>query len=78
MGNSETPLKAERMSFADRPGGIWGFGWEADECARCIFGGKVQSERMPWRDSVLMMSVFDEIRSQGEVVYPESIETTEL
>ena len=38
----------------------------------------MQSERMPWRDSVLMMSVFDEIRSQGEVVYPESIETTEL
>lgn len=78
MGNLETPVEAERISFADRPGKIWGFGWEADECARCIFDGKVQSERMPWRDSILMMEVFDEIRKQGEVVYPESIETTDL
>ena len=61
-----------------RPGGIWGFGWEADEVARCLAAGKKESERMPLRDTILMMEVFDEIRRQGEFVLPEAVETLEL
>lgn len=57
MQNSEQPIVNERLEFSSRPGDIWGFGWEADEVARCIFAGKLQSERMPWRDSVLEMEV---------------------
>ncbi|ORY88343.1 NAD-binding protein [Leucosporidium creatinivorum] len=72
------PEKEESFSFVPRPGGIWGFAWEADEVARCLRDGKKESERMPLRDTVLMMEVFDEIRKQGELVYPEAVETLEL
>lgn len=59
-------------------GGIWGFAWEADECARQIRDGKTESERMPLNQTLLMMETFDEIRKQGQLIYPESIETTEF
>ncbi|KAK4699161.1 hypothetical protein P7C70_g7104, partial [Phenoliferia sp. Uapishka_3] len=69
--------KTESFSFGDRPGGIWGFAWEADEVARCIRDGKKESDRMPLRETVLMMQTFDEIRKQGDFVYPEQIESLE-
>lgn len=78
MQDSLAPVSVQTYDFSKRPGGMWGFGWEADEVFRCIRAGKIESERMPWRDTVLMMQVFDEIRSQGGLVYPESIETLEL
>lgn len=59
-------------------GGIWGFAWEADECARQIRDGKIESERMPLNQTLLMMETFDEIRKQGQLIYPESIETIDL
>lgn len=31
--------------------------WEADEVARCIFEGKLESPQMPLRETVLMMQV---------------------
>lgn len=64
--------------FTVRPGDIWGFAWEADEVARCIRDGKLQSARMPLRETVLQMEVFDEIRRQNGLVYPEALETLEL
>lgn len=30
---------------------------------------------MPWEESVLVMDVMDEVRRQGEVKYPEEVES---
>ncbi|KAL7410453.1 NAD-P-binding protein [Mrakia frigida] len=51
-----------------------GMFWEADEVARCVLSGKLQSERMTHDSSVKIMQIFDEIRKQGGLVYPEAIE----
>lgn len=48
--------------------------WEADEVARCVVAGKLQSERMTHDSSVKIMKIFDEIRKQGGLVYPQAIE----
>ncbi|GAA6017496.1 hypothetical protein JCM11491_006843 [Sporobolomyces phaffii] len=72
------PSKTEQFEFEPRPGNIWGFAWEADEVARCLRDGKKESDRMPLNETVRMMQVFDEIRQQGEFVYPESLETSDV
>lgn len=51
--------------------------WEADECARCIRDGKLESEGMPWEESLAIMRVMDEVRSQGGLVYKEALESIE-
>lgn len=43
--------------------------YEADECARCIRDGKLESEVMPWEESVEIMRVMDEVRKQGGLEY---------
>lgn len=57
---------------------VWGFAWEADEVARCLRDGKKESDRMPLRETVLMMQVFDEIRKQGRFEYPDHVERLDL
>ncbi|KAL8958273.1 MAG: hypothetical protein Q9193_004635 [Seirophora villosa] len=63
----------------DHPCEIPGHGmfWEADECARCLRDGKLESEIMGWEESVVIMEVMDEVRRQGGVRYPENIESLE-
>lgn len=58
----------------------WGHGmfWEADEAARCLRDGKLQSETLSWAESVLIMETMDTIREQGGLTYPEIIESTEF
>lgn len=57
------------------PGG-YGMYWEADDAARCLRDGKLESEVIPWEESTLVMDVVDKIRSQIGVRYPEVIEST--
>ncbi len=78
FGGDLAKAKTGGEDFSVRPGGIWGFAWEADEVARCIRDGKLQSARMPVRETVLQMAVFDQIREQNGLVYPEALETLEL
>ena len=52
-----------------------GMFWEADECARCIRDGRVESEIMGWEESIVIMETMDRVRKQGGVKYPEKIET---
>ena len=59
------------------PGRGHGMFWEADECARCIRDGKLESESTPLDESLVIMKVMDEVRKQGALVYPGSLETTE-
>ncbi|KAH6642711.1 hypothetical protein C7974DRAFT_107635 [Boeremia exigua] len=65
----------ERKTF-EIPGGH-GMFWEADECARCIRDGKLESEVIGWEESIQIMEVMDEVRRQGELKYPEAIESVE-
>jgi len=51
--------------------------WEADEAARCMRDGKLQSEGLDWEESTVIMEVMDQVREQGGLKYPEEIETTE-
>jgi len=53
----------------------WGHGmfWEADECARCLRDGKVESDTLPWSESIVIMEVMEEALRQGGVEYPELI-----
>ena len=57
--------------------GDWGMGmfWEADECARCLRDGKLESEGMPLGESIEMMRVMEEVWRGGKVVYPDVITT---
>lgn len=57
------------------PGGS-GMFWEADEAARCLLAGKLESEGLSWEESTVIMEVMDEVRKQGGLTYPENIETT--
>ncbi|KAH8917995.1 NAD(P)-binding protein [Atractiella rhizophila] len=68
------PAREETFDFRERPGGIWGFAWEADEVARCIRDGKIESETMSWALTAEMMNVFDKIREANNFTYPEQIE----
>ena len=55
----------------------WGHGmyWEADECARCLRDGKLESETIPLDESIVMMEVMEEALKQGGVKYPDLITT---
>ncbi|KAL8908310.1 MAG: hypothetical protein Q9171_005496 [Xanthocarpia ochracea] len=52
-----------------------GMFWEADECARCLRDGRLESDGMGWEESVVIMEVMDEVRRQGGLKYPERIES---
>lgn len=52
-----------------------GMYWEADEAARCIRDGKLESATLDWEESVVIMETMDEVRKQGGLTYPELIET---
>lgn len=55
----------------------WGHGmfWEADECARCIRDGKLESNTMPWAESIAIMETMEAALQQGGVSYPDLITT---
>ncbi|KAJ9601964.1 hypothetical protein H2200_013523 [Cladophialophora chaetospira] len=58
-------------------GGAHGMMYEADEAARCLIAGKLESEGLPWAESTLIMEIMDEARKQGGLVYPDAIESTD-
>ncbi|KAF4774579.1 oxidoreductase [Colletotrichum scovillei] len=57
----------------------WGNGtfWEADEAARCIRDGKLESDTMPWSESILIMEIMDKVLKDAGIFYPELIATDE-
>ncbi|TFK51740.1 NAD-binding protein [Heliocybe sulcata] len=74
------------VQYFDDNGNVWkeekrtyeyvGSGWhfEADEVARCVREGKLQSDLWGWDKSLLEMETFDEVRKQGGYVYPPGVE----
>jgi len=53
-------------------GGGWHF--QADEVARCIRDGKLESELWGLDKTLLQMEIFDQVRKQGNYVLPEGVE----
>jgi len=53
-------------------GGGWHF--QADEVARCIRDGKLESEIWGLDKTLLQMEIFDEVRKQGNYVLPQGVE----
>ena len=45
--------------------------YEGAEVQRCLHSGLLQSELMPWDETLTIMRTLDEIRRQLGVVYPE-------
>ncbi len=54
-----------------------GMFWEADEAARCLRDGRLESEGLGWEESVVIMEVMDEVRRQNDLIYPEKLESLE-
>ncbi|KAF1844620.1 NAD(P)-binding protein [Cucurbitaria berberidis CBS 394.84] len=69
-------FKHETKSF-EIPGGGHGMFWEADECARCVRDGRLESDVIPLEETEALMKVMDEVRRQADLAYPESIENLE-
>ncbi|KAF9701833.1 hypothetical protein EKO04_000193 [Ascochyta lentis] len=57
------------------PGQGHGMFWEADECARCVRDGRLESEVLGWEESGAVMQVMDEVRRQGGLRYPDVVES---
>ena len=72
------PVMEPRRKDDDAVG--WGHGlfWEADEAARCVRDGKLESEGLEWEESIVIMEAMDEIRQQGGLTYPDLIESAEF
>jgi predicted dehydrogenase len=73
--NSTEPVSVRELTFPF-PGRGHGMYWEADEVARCVRDGKLESETLSWEESIIIMEVMDEVRRQGGLTYPEKIEST--
>lgn len=73
-GDGTQPVAVEEHEYL-RPG--WGMFWEADECARCVRDGKLESDDYDLEESIVIMRVMDEVRKQNGLVYPDKIETTD-
>ncbi|KAL4801450.1 hypothetical protein BDV18DRAFT_75654 [Aspergillus unguis] len=58
------------------PAGGRGMYWEADEVARCLRDGKLESDTLSLEESIVIMDVMDEARRQNGLTYPEKIEST--
>ena len=55
-------VKEEKKTF-EHPGGGWFY--EADEVARCVRDGKIESETWGHDKSLLLMDAFDEVRHRS-------------
>jgi hypothetical protein len=75
--NCPIPKDKERPGREGEEAEGWGHGmfWEADEAARCVRDGKLESESLGWDESIVIMETMDETRKQGGLTYPELIES---
>lgn len=60
-----------RPTAAHLPHGLLGgFQYQVAEVARCVRAGRLESEAYPWRATLEVMAVMDEVRRRLGVVYP--------
>ncbi|CZS99982.1 hypothetical protein WAI453_003434 [Rhynchosporium graminicola] len=77
VGGKQGVVEDVSCPIPSDPESGWGHGmfWEADEAGRCLRDGKKQSESLNWEESLVIMETMDEVRRQGDLKYPELIET---
>jgi predicted dehydrogenase len=51
-----------------------GYNYEAEEVMNCIREEKLESEIMPWAESLVLMETMDAIRAQWDFKYPKENE----
>ena len=56
------------------PKQISGYEYEFEEAIRCMKEGKIESDSMPFADSVWVMELMDRLRKQWGVIYPKEKE----
>lgn len=56
------------------PKQISGYEYEFEEAIRCMKEGKIESDSMPFADSVWVMEFMDRLRKQWGVIYPQEKE----
>ncbi|KAI9845656.1 MAG: hypothetical protein M1837_004630 [Sclerophora amabilis] len=71
-GDEKTPPNVQDVECKIPGHGMF---WEADEAARCIRDGRLQSDVMSLAESVTIMEVMDQARRQNDLVYPEWMES---
>jgi len=74
LGRPTGPPEVTRVS-REIPGK--GMFWEADECARCLRDGKLESDIVPLADTQLTTDIMDEVRRIGDFKYPDALEAVE-
>ncbi|WWC90848.1 uncharacterized protein L201_005785 [Kwoniella dendrophila CBS 6074] len=55
-----------------------GLVFEADHVAKCLKDGLIQSPDMPWEETELTMSIFDQIRKEGGYKFLPGLEKVQL
>ena len=53
-----------------------GMFWEADECARALRDGRTESSIHPFDETIALLQVVDQVRSEHDIRFPEAVETT--
>lgn len=71
--NGELSDSGDKKTF-EIPGGANGMMWEADECARCLRDGKLESPIVPLDESIATMTIMDTARAQNDFFYPGDLE----
>ena len=69
-------IKREETKHFEYVGRGWHF--QADEVARCVRDGKLESSVWTHEKSLLEMEIFDEVRKQGNYVFPAGVERVPL
>ena len=54
-----------------------GLFWEADDAARAIRDGRTEGSQLGLDESILIMEIMDEVRSQNGLRFPGQVESTE-
>ncbi len=58
------------LAHYDVPEQINGYEYEFQEAVRCIEEGRLESDSMPWAETVRVMELMDALRAQWGLVYP--------
>ncbi|WWC63118.1 uncharacterized protein I303_105718 [Kwoniella dejecticola CBS 10117] len=68
-------LEDELVDMSFEEGGLV---FEADHVARCLKDGLIESKDMPWDETELTMSIFDQIRKEGGYKFLPGLEKVQL
>lgn len=64
------------LTYLNPEGEGQGMFWEADDAAFALLEGRKEGKYLGREETITIMEVMDEIRRQGDLAYPEKIETT--